>query len=149
MGFHLRLIMPSDPRILSVARAAVSEMGAICGFPEESRQGIILAIDEGLANIIRHAYKGRHDQEMELDCQADDKSIVFRLRDQGETPDPDRICGQPLDDFSLSGRGTHLMKAIMDDMCYEQADGKNQLRLVKHLPAAKVDIAGEGSGPHG
>jgi|HubBroStandDraft_1064217.scaffolds.fasta_scaffold589818_2 anti-sigma regulatory factor (Ser/Thr protein kinase) len=143
MDFHLKLVVPSDPRFLSIARTAVSEVSAICGLSEDASQGVILAIDEALANIIRHAYKNRHDQEMELDCQVNAERIVFRLVDQGEAPDPDRICAQPLDDVSLSGRGTHLMKAIMDEMCYEQVSGKNQLRLVKNLPGAKVDAAGD------
>ena len=94
----------------------VSEVGAICGLPEEVRQGVTLAVDEAVANIIRHAYKNRNDQEIELDCQANAERIVFRLLDEGEPPDPARICGQPLDDISLSGRGTHLMRAIMDEM---------------------------------
>jgi anti-sigma regulatory factor (Ser/Thr protein kinase) len=142
MDFHLKLVVPSDPRFLSIARTAVGEVSAICGLSEAASQGVTLAIDEALANIIRHAYKNRHDQEMELDCHVSADRIVFRLVDQGEPPDPDRICGQPLNDASLSGRGTHLMKAIMDEMCYEQVAGKNELRLVKNLASEKVDAAG-------
>lgn len=142
MNFHLKLVVPSDPRFLSIARTAVSEVSAICGLSETSCQGITLAIDEALANIIRHAYKNRHDQEMEMDCQVNADQIVFRLLDQGEPPDPERICGQPLDEVSLSGRGTHLMKAIMDEMCYEQVSGKNQLRLVKNIAGARASDGG-------
>lgn len=149
MSFHLRLVMPSHPRSLCIARAVVAEFSAVCGLSEESCQGVTLAVDEGLANIIRHAYKNRHDQEMELDCEANAEQIVFRLLDQGEPPDPARICGLPLNDFSLSGRGTHLMKAIMDEMIYERVPGKNQLRLVKRLPAAKESVGDEQSVPHG
>src|SRR5271168_2941531 len=138
MGFHLKLVMPSDPRVLPIVRAAVGELAAVCGLPEETRQGITLAVDEALANIIRHAYKNRHDQEIELDCQANAERIVFRLLDQGEPPDPARICGQPLNDVSLSGRGTHLIKAIMDEMSYEQSSGKNELILVKNLPREQI-----------
>jgi anti-sigma regulatory factor (Ser/Thr protein kinase) len=96
-----------------------------------------LALDEAVANIIRHAYKNRYDQEIELDCQANAERIVFRLLDVGEPPDPDKICGQPLNEVSLSGRGTHLMRAIMDEMSYKQTSGKNELRLVKNIPRAQ------------
>jgi len=147
MSFHLKLIMPSDPRVLPVVRAAVGELAAVCGLPEETRQGITLAVDEALANVIRHAYKNRHDQEMELDCQAESDRIVFKLLDCGEAPDPDRICGKPLDDVTPGGRGTHLMRAIMDEMTYERVPGKNQLRLVKQIPAPAVDVAGKVSEP--
>jgi anti-sigma regulatory factor (Ser/Thr protein kinase) len=135
MNFHVKLIVPSDPRFLSIARATVSEVSAICGLSEEVCGGITLAVDEGLANIIRHAYKNRHDQEIELNCQAGPDQIVFTLLDWGEPPDPARICGQPLDEVSLSGRGTHLMKAIMDEVHYECVQGVNQVRLIKRLSA--------------
>ena len=136
MDFHLKLVVPSDPRFLSIARTAVCEACAICGLPEESCQQVTLALDEALANVIRHAYKNRNDREIELDCQMSADRIVFRLLDQGEPPDPGRICGQPLNDVSLSGRGTHLIKAIMDEMSYKQTLGKNELTLVKILPDA-------------
>jgi anti-sigma regulatory factor (Ser/Thr protein kinase) len=136
MDFHLKLIVPSDPRFLSIARAAVSEVSVICGLSEELRLGITLAVDEALANIIRHAYKNRYDQEIELNCQAGPNEIVFTLLDRGEPPDLARICGQPLDEVSLSGRGTHLMKAVMDEVHYDRVPGGNQVRLIKRLPVA-------------
>jgi anti-sigma regulatory factor (Ser/Thr protein kinase) len=137
MDFHLKLVVPSDPRFLSIARNMVSEVSAICGLPEEACQRVTLALDEALANVIRHAYKNHYDQEIELDCQVNAERIVFRLLDEGEPPDPAMICGQPLNDVSLSGRGTHLMRAIMDEMSYKQTSGKNELRLVKNLPRAQ------------
>jgi anti-sigma regulatory factor (Ser/Thr protein kinase) len=138
MDFHLKLVVPSDPRFLSIARNVVSEVSAICGSTDEACQGVTLALDEAVANVIRHAYKNRYDREIELDCQANAERIVFRLLDEGEPPDPARICGQPLNDVSLSGRGTHLMRAIMDEMTYKQISGKNELRLVKNLPPAQI-----------
>lgn len=140
MDFHLKLVVPSDPRFLSIARNAVSGVCAISGLSEEVCQAVTLAVDEALANVIRHAYKNRHDQEIELDCQVNADQIVFRLFDDGESPDPARICGQPLNDLSLSGRGTHLIRAIMDEMSYKQTSGRNELRLVKNLPGAQVNI---------
>jgi anti-sigma regulatory factor (Ser/Thr protein kinase) len=142
MDFHLKLVVPSDPRFLSIARNLVSEVSAICGLPDEACQGVTLALDEAVANVIRHAYKNRYDREIELDCQANAERIVFRLLDEGEPPDPARICGQPLNDVSLSGRGTHLMRAIMDEMSYKQISGKNELRLVKNLPRAQISTTG-------
>ncbi len=133
MSFQLRLVMPSHPRFLAVVRAAVGELGLVFGLPEESSRAVILAVDEALANIIRHAYKNRYDQRIELNCQAGNDQIEFILLDQGEAPDPARICGQPLDDVSLSGRGTHLIRTIMDEVIYEQVPRGNQLTLIKRL----------------
>jgi anti-sigma regulatory factor (Ser/Thr protein kinase) len=68
-----------------------------------------------------------------LNCQTGSNQIVFTLLDRGEPPDPARICGQPLDDVSLSGRGTHLMRSVMDEVHYERVPEGNQVRLIKRL----------------
>ncbi|HWY58567.1 MAG TPA: ATP-binding protein [Terriglobales bacterium] len=140
MSFHLRVVMSSDPRFLRIVRAAVGELGLVYGLTEDSCRQVTLAIDEALANVIRHAYKNRYDQEIELNCEAGDDYLEFTLVDQGEPADLARICGQPLNDVSLSGRGTHLIKAAMDGMSYERVAQGNQLRLIKHLPAANVSL---------
>jgi serine/threonine-protein kinase RsbW len=147
MSFHLRVVMSSDPRYLSIVRAAVGQIGMVYGLTEASCQGVTLAIDEAVANVIRHAYKNRHDREIELNCQAGADHLEFTLVDSGEPADPGRICAKPLDEVSLNGRGTHLIKATMDEMHYEKVPRGNQLRLIKHLPAAKVSVDGESSPP--
>jgi anti-sigma regulatory factor (Ser/Thr protein kinase) len=134
--------MPSHPRLLSVVRAAVGEIGLVYGLPEESCRELTLAVDEALANVIRHAYGNRYDREIEVKCQVGADQMEFTLLDQGEPPDPDRICGQPLNDASLSGRGTHLIKAIMDEVCYERVPEGNLLRLIKYLPTGRVRLDG-------
>lgn len=143
MSFQLRVVMPSHPRLLAVLRAAVGEIGSVYGLSEDACREVTLAVDEALANVIRHAYKNRYDREIEVTCQVDADQLEFTLLDQGEAPDPDRICGQPLNDASLSGRGTHLIKAIMDEVCYERVPEGNLLRLIKHLPSGKVTLDGQ------
>lgn len=138
MNFHLRLGMPSHPRFLSLVRATVGELSVIYGLPDEECRGVTLAVDEALANIIRHAYKNRDDQRIEFNCDVNAEQMEFTLLDRGEPPDPARICAQPLDELSLSGRGTHLIKAIMDEVSYEQVSTGNQLKLIKRLPSAKA-----------
>jgi anti-sigma regulatory factor (Ser/Thr protein kinase) len=136
MDVHLKFQVPSHPRFLCVVRAAVEELGLVYGLPEEDCRAITLAVDEALANVIRHAYHGKLDQAIELTCHASADRLEFTLLDQGDAPDPARICGQPMDEVALSGRGTHIMKMVMDEVCYERVPEGNQLKLIKRLPAA-------------
>jgi anti-sigma regulatory factor (Ser/Thr protein kinase) len=136
MSVHLRLDMPSHPRFLSVVRAAIDELSMTVGLPKEECNAVILAVDEALANIIRHAYKNRYDQRVGFDCEVSEEQMEFTLLDQGEAPDPARICAPCADEFALSGRGTHLIKAIMDEVAYKQVPEGNQLKLIKRLPVA-------------
>lgn len=144
MDVSLKFLVPSHPRFLAVVRAAVGELGAVYGLPDEECMGVTLAVDEALANIIRHAYHGDFDRAIEVDCRAADGRLEFTLLDQGEPPDPARLCAHELDDVALGGRGTHIIRSTMDEVCYERVPGGNQLRLSKRLPAAKTGAEGEG-----
>ena len=135
--------VPSDPRVLVVIRAAIGELGAVYGLPTEECRGITLAVDEALANIIRHAYRGACDRAIEVHCEGRRDRLEFTLLDQGEPPDPARLEAHPLDDVALSGRGTHIIRTVMDEVCYERVPLGNQVRLSKRLCAAKVVAGGE------
>jgi anti-sigma regulatory factor (Ser/Thr protein kinase) len=140
----IRFLMPSDPRYLSVVRAAAGELAAVCGLPEEECRAVTLAVDEAMANVIRHAYRGDPTRAIEVECEGSADRLSFTLLDQGEAPDPARLQPHPLNDWALSGRGTHLMKSAMDEVRYERVARGNQLRLSKRLPAAA--LAGKGRG---
>ncbi|HTP31476.1 MAG TPA: ATP-binding protein [Candidatus Acidoferrales bacterium] len=135
MDVQVKLRMPSQARFLAVVRAAVGELGSVYGWPEAECQGVILAVDEAVANIIKHAYHGNSEGAIEVTCLGAADRLEFTLLDQGDPPDPGRICSQPLDDHAHGGRGTHLIRMIMDEVCYERVPGGNRLRLIKNLPA--------------
>jgi anti-sigma regulatory factor (Ser/Thr protein kinase) len=134
--------MPSDPRYLSIVRATVDGLVGTYGLSNEESVGVVLAIDEALANVIRHAYKNRHDQTIEFECLVNEQQMEFTLLDRGEAPDPARICAGPMDEIALCGRGTHLIRAVMDEVLYQQVTEGNQLKLVKRLPASKAHADG-------
>jgi anti-sigma regulatory factor (Ser/Thr protein kinase) len=123
--------MPSDSRFLSVVRSAVAELSSVCGLSDTDARGIALALDEALANIICHAYKRRGDQAIQLKCETSPEYLEFTLFDQGEPADLAKICSVPLNSDSLSGRGTHIIRMIMDEVSYERVPEGNRLRLKK------------------
>src|SRR3979490_3566511 len=55
----LRLELPSNPEILCVVRSAVMRLTEALGFPAAECRALTRAVDEALANIIRHAYASR------------------------------------------------------------------------------------------
>jgi anti-sigma regulatory factor (Ser/Thr protein kinase) len=144
MDAYFKFFVPSHPRFLAVVRAAVGELGSVSGLPEAECRAIALAVDEALANIIRHAYHGDFNRAIEINCRALADRLEFTLLDQGEPPDPARLEPHPLDDVALGGRGTYIIRSTMDEVCYEQVFGVNQLRLCKRLPAADATAEVEG-----
>lgn len=135
LKFQMRIA--SDPRLLSVVRGTVSELAAALGFEEAQCRSITLAVDEALSNVIRHAYKNECNHEIELDCQARSDCLEFTFIDRGEPADPARICAQPLDEVALGGRGTHLIRQVMDEVSYDRLADHNRLRLKKYMPGAR------------
>jgi len=136
LDFQMKL--PSDSRLLAVVRCTVSQFAAVLGFKEDQCRGITLAVDEALSNIIRHAYNNRCDQKIEMRLHAGRECMEVTFVDRGEPVDRSKCCAQPLDAIALGGRGTHLIRQIMDEVCYERVSDENRLRLKKYLPAARL-----------
>jgi anti-sigma regulatory factor (Ser/Thr protein kinase) len=134
---QFRITMASSPRLLAVVRAAISELAAIAGFKENEGRAMALAANEALCNVIRHAYKNQSDGEIDVNVQVHSDCLEFTIVDHGDPADISKFCAQPLDETSLSGRGTHMIRQIMDEVCYDHLAGANRLRLKKYLPGSR------------
>ena len=115
----------------------MGELAVVCGLRDAECRAITLAVDEALTNIIRHAYHGDFTRTIELNCQAGAGKLEFKLLDQGEPPDPIRLRPHALDAVALGGRGTHIIRSIMDEVCYERVPAGNLLKLSKQLPESR------------
>jgi len=128
----------SDPKNLAVARTAAEQMAREEGFVPADVDGIVLAIDEALANIMRHGYEGRKDCEINIRMEAitgDDGrgGIRIILEDSGKQVDPKAIKGRDLDDVRPGGLGVHIIRTVMDDVEYRRLEqGGMQLQMVKY-----------------
>ena len=136
----LKMELRSNPDMLCVVRNALSELTAKLGFSESECRAVVLAVDEALTNIIRHAYLGDPEQSIEASFQrihveGDGKSgdaLEIVLEDSGVTP-PEKMCGRALEDVRPGGLGLHFIRESMDTVEFSRNNGKNQLRLVKIL----------------
>jgi serine/threonine-protein kinase RsbW len=142
-GLLLRLQLTSNPEILSVVRSAVASLAASMGFSESDCRALTRAVDEALANVIRHAYGDRPGQPIELLCRrlterADEKhgpALEVILVDRGISCTGKKFCGRPLDEIRPGGLGMHFIQNGVDVVQYSRRLGKNRLRLVKFLPS--------------
>lgn len=130
---HMTVDMFSRPCCLPVVRAAVGQMAAMVGWDEAESRAITLAVDEALANVIRHAYHGRTDERIELHCHAREGELQFRIRDTGDPPDPGLICAREVGCDKIGGLGTHIIRDVMDTVSYETCKEGNWFLAVKRL----------------
>jgi anti-sigma regulatory factor (Ser/Thr protein kinase) len=139
----LTLQLQSNPEALCLVRATVQRATEVMDFPEPDSRAIVRSVDEALANVIEHAYKGRSGLPIEVSCSrlwsAKDrkapKGIEILLKDSGIAGDPRKFKSRSLDDVRPGGLGIHFMKQSMDVVEFNRKSGKNLLRLVKYLAA--------------
>ncbi|MGA3040878.1 MAG: ATP-binding protein [Bryobacteraceae bacterium] len=132
-SLHLKVVLPSDPRYLPVVRGAISPLAAAIGWDESGCREITLALDEALANIIRHAYHGRPDGLIELECRGSDDGLEVTLLDHGDPPDKTRICARAIACDQPGGLGTHIIKDVMDTVSYQATPAGNRFVATKRL----------------
>jgi len=137
----LKIELRSNPEMLCVVRNALGELAAKLGFSEPECRAVVLAVDEALTNIIRHAYLGDPEQSIEASFRRihvlrDGKSedaLEILLEDSGATASPEKMCGRALEDVRPGGLGLHFIRKSMDTVEFSHSNGRNQLRLVKIL----------------
>lgn len=138
------LTLPSDPRMLSVARAFVEAVCQTCDLDPRTTRSVVLATGEAVSNIVRHAHRGRADAQIQLQCTLRPDALEISLRDEGEPFDIAAVPHLDPAELRVGGRGVYLMRTLMDELsCVPRQDRGNTLRMVKRRAA---DAAAPGRG---
>lgn len=157
----IRLELTSSTKCLPVVRGAVERMAALEGFDGDDTHELTLAIDEALANVIKHGYESRDDQPIELTLSTVRSSrgvpgLSIVVRDYGRQVDPSLIRGRDLNEVRPGGLGVHIIQTVMDEVEYScPSGGGMQLRMVKFVgprdpePAAQPSPPPTGGAGHG
>ena len=130
---QIKFAVPTDPRYLGVVRGAVGPLAALIGWDESECRAIVLAVDEALTNVIRHAYHNRTDGVMELECRENADGLEIILLDKGDAPDRSKICTREIGCDQPGGLGTHIIKTVMDRVAYEETPEGNRFVASKQL----------------
>lgn len=147
----VELTITSESKSLPVVRGAVMRMSELEGFSPEQVQHIALAVDEALANVIRHGYGGQTDRPIHIRLevvrsQADRTGMQVTIRDYGRQVDVEQIQGRDLSDVRPGGLGVHIMRTCMDEVEFSHPPGGGmQLRMVKFVSAQPAGPAAETS----
>ena len=149
----IRLELTSSTKCLPVVRGAVERMAALEGFDGNDTHELTLAIDEALANVIKHGYENRDDQPIELTLATVRSSrgspgLSIVVRDYGRQVDPSTIQGRDLNEVRPGGLGVHIIQTVMDEVEYScPSGGGMQLRMVKFVEPREPSPATQPSPP--
>jgi serine/threonine-protein kinase RsbW len=139
-AFLLKLELRSHPNLLCVVRGALEPLMEILGFSGEHNREVIRAVDEAVANIMKHSYHGRPDQPIEVYCNRlqrrtngeTEQGVEILLFDCGPAVDTTKLPARSLDEIRPGGLGLHIIRGSMDSVQYRRAGRLNRLRLVKY-----------------
>jgi anti-sigma regulatory factor (Ser/Thr protein kinase) len=140
-GLLLDLVLASDPQLLSVVRAAVERLTEVFGFTPPECRSITRAVDEALANVMRHAYGNQADQRIEMSCTRvsamvdgqQREGLEIQLQDEGVPFDRNKLTARSLEEVKPGGLGLHFIRDSMDVMEHSRVGSANRLQLVKYL----------------
>jgi len=96
-----------------------------------------LALDELFTNIISYGFKDGEDHCVRVTLTPEKDVLCLCIEDDGiefdptEFEQPDASCS--VSQCKIGGLGIHIIKKLMDEICYERCEGKNILRLKKRL----------------
>ncbi|MEI9972983.1 MAG: ATP-binding protein [Ignavibacteriota bacterium] len=130
-GMVVKFAMPSDPRYLTVVRGTMGALTAAIGWDESECRAITLALDEAVANVMRHAYCDRLDGVIELECRENAEGLEVTLLDHGDAPDLSKICAREVGADTPGGLGTHIIRDVMDSVSYQQTESGNRFVATK------------------
>jgi len=131
---QLYLCGPMDHlRIVWQAGESLLEQIPFVEDPDGTRYNVLLAVQEMVTNILRHAYRGDESQPVKVEFVVDDEGIAITLSDHGPAFDPLEVCSPESNGFPVAegGYGIMIARAVMDEVDYSREDGRNVLRMHK------------------
>ncbi len=88
-----------------------------------------LALNEALANVIRHGYDGATDRPIVVCVQRDDGALQVSIRDWAKPFDPSAV--KPRGMLAPGGVGMICIRELMDDVTFERLSDGMLLKMTK------------------
>jgi anti-sigma regulatory factor (Ser/Thr protein kinase) len=128
------MTVPADPSAIQAVSDGVSRVLHGKGWAESDIMSIELALQEAIANAIRHGCKGDSSKQLQCSVNIDaEGEIVLIVRDPGTGFDPATVAN-PLDPENIlkpSGRGIFLINGLMDEVRFTDGGREVQMRKRK------------------
>jgi anti-sigma regulatory factor (Ser/Thr protein kinase) len=103
---RMQIEIPAHPSMLVGMRRRLQAWLTLRGLNEDERADIVLAVSEACNNAVEHAYE-RNEGTIELVLEDDGELLEITVQDFGNW--------RPAQPSHERGRGTSIMKSVMDD----------------------------------
>jgi serine/threonine-protein kinase RsbW len=126
------MTIPADPSAIPSLTDGVMQVLQEKHWSETDIMAVELALQEAVANAIRHGCNGDPTKQLQCSVTCDESGeVVITVRDPGAGFDHTAVAN-PLDPANMlkpSGRGIFLINGLMDDVQF--ADGGRELQMRK------------------
>jgi anti-sigma regulatory factor (Ser/Thr protein kinase) len=126
------MTIPADPAAIPILTDGVVEVLEERDWPRKDVLAVQLALQEAVANAIRHGCRGDVSKHVQCSVSCDESGeVIIVVRDPGSGFDPG-VVGDPLDSANIlkpSGRGIFLINELMDHVQF--ADGGREVQMRK------------------
>jgi anti-sigma regulatory factor (Ser/Thr protein kinase) len=137
----MTILVRNDLAELHRVGRVVSEFWTDRGLPSELEGDVNLALEEILANVIRHGYGDSREHEIVVRLEADGGEVRVAVEDDGvpfnpleEAPSVDVTA--PLAERPIGGLGLFLVRHLMDRLVYERRGNRNLFSMSKKVSPA-------------
>jgi serine/threonine-protein kinase RsbW len=123
-GPHLALecSLPSQVTAISPFVDKLMLLLRNCGCVPEGVSDVEIALREALANAIVHGNHEDRRKQVHVTCRCEPDELSIAVKDEGGGFDPNNLPDPavPENITSVHGRGIHVMRALMDEVRFEQ-----------------------------
>ncbi len=137
------LTVPSDLAYLPAIQAFVSEVLKRCGFDNRDATMVLVALEEAVVNVVRHAFEPGEKAAYQVILQPMTSGIRIIVKDKGLPYSPNLVpeytAPADVDGAPGTGLGSFLIKKSVDEISFHNLgrEGK-ELHLVKYLPYKSI-----------
>jgi len=130
----------TDLRFIDLIQVVGSELLKHMNFSHEDGERVWLAVQEGIANAMRHGNKLDKQKRIEVTFTPQGTRLEIRIHDMGTGVDLDALPNPNLPENLLKpcGRGVFFMKQVMDSVVLEKSPMGSTLVLVKQRRMAEA-----------
>ncbi|MCW5554045.1 MAG: ATP-binding protein [Verrucomicrobiae bacterium] len=134
---QLELSLRNQPSEIARAQDELERFAARNAVPKRPLHDVQLALEEHLANLVRHAYSDDREHRIQVQFQLEQHQLRVEVEDDGkpfnplEQPPPD--LSLPLDQRPIGGLGLHMIRKSLDHVEYRRVETHNILVMIKRV----------------
>jgi len=132
--------LESDVSELKTLRQQLNDYGNATGLSGACLFDVNVCLDEIFTNIVSYGFTDDSAHLITFTIKTVGDELIIDVEDDGLPFNPleakDPMIPEDLVHLKIGGLGIHLVKKLMDEVCYKRKQGKNSLTLKKYIDIA-------------